>query len=307
MELGGVLRRGRLYESRAAIAAYKALRAGFSRVGLQVVLKTFYSPIPEVRELPPGVFDRVSELHGVEWDLDGQLRFVSERLAQPMAEFTRRRGNGDRWQYTPENPSYGLLDATVLYGMIRALNPARVVELGSGHSTLVTAAAGRANAADGHPMRLEAFDPYPGVVSDDLPGLTALHRVAAQDVPMPTFEQLDEGDVLFVDTTHTVRIGSDVNFIVLEVLPRLAPGVVVHIHDIFLPHEYPRRWLEDFGLYWNEQYLVHAFLALNSGYEVVCAVAALRKQRGRELEAVLPPGVAEQEGSAFWLRRLPAL
>src|SRR4029079_12969350 len=124
------------------------------------------------------------------------------------------------------------------------------------------------NAADGSPLTLEVFDPFPGVVSEGLPGLSRLERIGAQQVPLETFESLESGDVLFVDTTHTVKVGSDVNFIVLEVLPRLREGVHVHLHDIFLPYEYPRKWLEDYGLYWTEQYLVHAFLVYNSAFEV---------------------------------------
>ena len=84
-------------------------------------------------------------------------------------------------------------------------------------------------------------------------------------------------------------MGSDVNFVVLDVLPRLAPGVVVHFHDIFLPYEYPRTWLEDYALYWNEQYLLQAFLSLNPDYEVLCAVAALSADHSEDFQAILPP------------------
>ena len=128
------------------------------------------------------------------------------------------------------------------------------------------------DAADGHPLTLEVFDPFPSVVTPELPGLERLERLSAQQVPLETFDRLGSGDVLFVDTTHTVKVGSDVNHILLEVLPRLAPGVVVHLHDIFLPYEYPKVWLEDYGLYWTEQYLLQAFLAFNSGYEILASV-----------------------------------
>jgi Methyltransferase domain len=127
--------------------------------------------------------------------------------------------------------------------------------------------------------------------------------VRAQDVPASTFASLAARDVLFVDTTHTVKVGSDVNHIVLDVLPRLAPGVVVHFHDIFLPYEYPRRWLEDFGLYWSEQYLLQAFLALNPDFEVLVAVTALLRERGDAFAALLPDGATRGGGAAFWIRR----
>ena len=293
---GGAFRERRVHESAAAVAAYRAVRRGAARVGLDVVAKTFYSPIPDLRRLPDGAFERVSELPGIAWDLDAQLEFVRARVAPAMAAFAAPDG------YDPDS-AYNAADAAVLYGMVRALRPGRIVELGSGQSTLVMARAARENAADGDACVLESFDPYPGVARPPLPGVARLERVPAQDVPLSVFESLHAGDVLFVDTTHTVKLASDVNFVVLEVLPRLADGVVVHLHDIFLPYEYPRTWLEDFGLYWTEQYLVQAFLALNGGYEVLAAVHALQRQRPEAMRALLPAVVGERVGGAFWLRR----
>jgi hypothetical protein len=304
LDLGGFFRSRRFYESPWAVKGYRGLRALAERVGFQVVLKTFYSPIPDLAALPPGFFERVAELPGIDLDLDRQLAFVRETLAGPMAEFRPpERPTGEPHRYAVANPSYGRLDASTLYAMVRALRPRRIVELGSGQSSLVTAEAVRANAADGHPCRYEAFDPYPGVASEALPGLAALHRTAAQDVPAGVVATLEAGDVLFVDTTHTVKTGSDVNHIVLDVLPRLAPGVAVHVHDIFLPLEYPPGFMADFGLYWAEQYLLQAFLAMNPGYEVLLANNALASLRGDALAAALPPGFPPGGGSAFWSRR----
>jgi hypothetical protein len=304
LRFGGLFRERPLYESRVAIGAYRVLRTIAAKAGLDVLLRTFYSPVPHLDELPADAFDRVSELPGVRWDLDAQLRFVRERLSLAAHEFrptsTAPRGS-DR--YASENPSYSLLDATIHYAMIRALRPRRVMELGSGHSTLVTAQAGQLNDADGSPLTLEAHDPFPSLVRDDLPGLDALHRTPAQDIPLTAFEALEGGDLLFVDTTHTVKIGSEVNYVLLEVLPRLRPGVVVHFHDVYLPFEYPRRWMEDLALYWNEQYLLQAFLANNESWDVLVAVHALGRLRRTELEESLPPAGVEQGGAGFWMRR----
>jgi predicted O-methyltransferase YrrM len=286
----------RVYESGAATAAYRGLRRGAARIGLDVVARTFYSPVPDLERLAPGTFDRVSELPGLAWDLDAQLAFLRDRVAPAMAGFAAPPG------YDPDS-AYNAADAAVLYGMLRGLRPSRVVELGSGQSTLVMALAARENAADGDPLALESFDPYPGVAQPPLAGLAALERVPAQEVPLTVFEALGPGDVLFVDTTHTVKLGSDVNHIVLEVLPRLRPGVIVHLHDIFLPFEYPRVWPERYGLYWSEQYLVQAFLAFSSGYDVLAAVHALQRRRPAEAGELLPAAVGERVGAAFWVRR----
>jgi predicted O-methyltransferase YrrM len=297
MDFGGFFRERRFYESPLAVSAYRGFRGAAARVGLDVVLKTFYSPIPDLAALPADTFERRSTLPGLHLDLDAQLRLLEEHR-EAMAAF---RPDG----YAPEEAhvSYGPLDATVLYGLLRSARPARIVELGSGHSTLVTAQVARENAAEGHPCALDVYDPYPSVVQEDLAGVSSLHRVAAQDVPMAVFERLGPGDVLFVDTTHVVKLGSDVTHIVLEVLPRLAPGVLVHVHDIFLPYEYPRRWPENFGLFWSEQYLLQAFLSMNPSFEILVSVAALHRDRRAELTRVMPPQAMVQDGSAFWMRR----
>jgi hypothetical protein len=305
VRFGGLFRERDFYQSRAAKAAYRGLRRGFAKVGLDVVVKTFYSPIPDLDQLPAETFSRTSALPGTGWDLDRQLEFV--RALRPLlAEFRTASasddGAGDRWRYR-SNTSYVEADASMLYAMVRSLRPRRIVELGSGHSTLVAAQAARRNAAEGSPVTLEAYDPFPSVVGHELPGLSRLERIGAQQVPLQTFESLEAGDVLFVDTTHTVKVGSDVNFIVLEVLPRLREGVHVHLHDIFLPYEYPRQWLEDYGLYWTEQYLVHAFLIYNSGYEVLAAMHALQRDRRDAMAELLPPAAADWPGGAFWMRR----
>jgi|tagenome__1003787_1003787.scaffolds.fasta_scaffold20895579_2 hypothetical protein len=303
MRFGGLFRERSFYQSDAAKTAYRGLRKGFAKVGLDVVVKTFYSPIPDLEQLPPGTFERRSELPGTGWDLDRQLAYV-QALREPLAEFRSvvESSGGEPWRYAP-NLSYTEADAAMLYAMVRTAKPKRIVELGSGHSTLVSAEAARRNASDGAAPTLEVFDPFPGVVQDDLPGLTKLERIGAQQVPLDVFETLESGDVLFVDTTHTVKVGSDVNFIVLEVLPRLREGVYVHLHDIFLPYEYPKQWLEDYGLYWTEQYLVHAFLLNNSAFEVLAAMHALQRDRRDAMAELLTPRVADWPGGAFWMRR----
>jgi hypothetical protein len=141
------------------------------------------------------------------------------------------------------------------------------------------------------------------VISEATPGVTRLERLPAQEVPLAEFESLGRGDVLFVDTTHTVKLAGDVNFIVLDVLPLLAPGVVVHVHDVFLPREYPRAWLEDLGLIWSEQYLLQAFLAMNSGYEVLLSANALAAERPDVLGAAVSSWRLRGLPGAFWIRR----
>ena len=183
--------------------------------------------------------------------------------------------------------------------MIRALKPRRIVELGSGYTSLVIAQACVRTAEEGSQTHYRAFDPYPGVAKPPLAGLDELVPASAQDVPREVFGELAAGDMLVVDTTHTVKTGGDVNRVVLEVLPALLPGVVVHFHDIFLPWEYPRVWAEDYGLYRSEQYLLQAFLALNPEFEVICALHALSREHADQLRHIVPSWNAGAVPGAF--------
>jgi hypothetical protein len=294
----GNLRLTDLHRSKAAVGAYSAARSVAGRLGLQLVVKSFYSPIPDLPSVPAEVWEQRSDLAGIEWDLDRQLALVEE-VAPFIDEFGAPGETAEPHRYYRANPSYGAGDADLLYAFTRHFRPPRIVELGSGFTTLVLAQAVRENGSG----ELWVFDPFPGVASPETPGVTELRPLLAQDVPLETFSDLKSGDFLIVDTTHTVKVGGDVNRIVLDVLPRLAPGVIVHFHDIFLPYEYPREWLERFGLFWQEQYLLQAFIALNPDYEVLCGLHALVRERPERMQELIP---ALREGgspAAFWLRR----
>lgn len=293
--------------ARLKLGAFRALRAGAARIGLQVVPRTFYSPIPVLETLPPDIWDRRSELAGLRFDLDEQLRWIESELGPAMREFAPPEvATGRPGEYALDNDSYGRVGADLLHAVVRALKPRRIVELGSGQSTLIMAAAAEANRAEGAVTELSSFDPFPGVARPGLPGLARLERIPAQEVPLETFTSLGPGDVLFIDTTHTVKLGSDVNRIVLDVLPVLAPGVLVHVHDIFLPYEYPRRWHEALSLHWNEQYLLQAYLSGNAGYEILAAVYALCRDRPERMAELAPTWRPGATASAFWLRRTSA-
>lgn len=300
---GSEVRRRKLWQSGAAVKGYRVARRTAERLGLQVVLKTYYSPIPDLSLLPDDWWERRDPMHGIDFDVDRQLGFVEDHLADHMRRFGAPADVPPEYAFDERNASYPVPDARVLYAMVRHLRPRRIVELGSGQTTRVIAQATRENDAEGHPALLRAYDPFPTAIDDGLPGLDALIRQKAQDVGGDVFGALEAGDLLFVDTTHTVKAGSDVNQIVLRALPLLAAGVVVHFHDICLPYEYPRYLFDDYGLYWAEQYLLQAFLACNASFEVICGVHALGRERTDRMAAAgaLRPG---QNGSAFWIRRV---
>jgi hypothetical protein len=148
-------------------------------------------------------------------------------------------------------------------------------------------------------------DPFPSRAIRRLPGIACIAKRVEQ-MPLETFTELGSGDILFIDSTHVLKLGSDVQFEYLEILPRLRPGVVVHVHDIFLPAEYPREWLYG-GRYWSEQYLLQAFLAFNSAFQVLWSGAVMHRHRPEALMAAFPSYDAASLGpGSFWMRRLLA-
>jgi hypothetical protein len=126
-----------------------------------------------------------------------------------------------------------------------------------------------------------------------------------QEVELELFQQLGAGDVLFIDSSHVVKTGGDVNYLYLEVLPRLRPGVVVHVHDIFLPGEYRKDWVTEEFRFWTEQYLLQAFLAFNSEFEVLLCNSYLGRYHRPALQNVFPKA-PWWGGGSFWMqRRMP--
>jgi predicted O-methyltransferase YrrM len=247
---------------------------------------------------------------GIEIDLEAQIGFIERDLAPFAAEFPWRvRGHG----YQMWNGLYQAGDAEILYAMVRHLQPRRILEIGSGHSTTITAAALEVNArAGGRETTFVSVDPAPRIeLDDDLAGLTRFERGDARELPLERFLELGDGDVLFIDTSHVVKLGSEVNWLVLEVLPRLRPGVYVHIHDVHLPYEYPRLSFV-YGELMNEQYLVHAALIGDRSWEVVLALSALAVDYNERFFRVVPsirepiadlPHLPTWRPSAFWMRR----
>lgn len=269
-----------------------------------VVRRDYYSPVPDLSRLPPEIFDRRSALGGVRLRLDAATALVEDELATYIAEFDFPDcGPRPPGEFFLDNANYEGGDAELLYALVRARKPRRIVELGSGFTTLLINAAVRRNADDGAVAEHIAYDPYPRaqIIGEGPPAPTRLEPVSAPDVPLGVFRSLRAGDVLFVDTTHTVKLGSDVNFVVLDVLPALAPGVIVHFHDIFLPYEYPRAWFEEMGYLWAEQYLLQAFLCHNETFDVLLPAHALARERRERLAAVVPSLRAGRSPGAFWI------
>jgi Methyltransferase domain len=271
-----------------------------------LVPHNYYSPVPDLTSLPDDIWERRSRLGGVELNVDAAMTLIEDELAAYVAEFDfAPSGPRPPGEFFLDNTNYGAVDAELLYAVVRARKPRRVIELGSGMTTLLIAEAARRNTADGVATEHLAYDPFPRAqILGEEPSLpTRFEPKGATEVALSDFGQLRSGDILFVDTTHTVKLGSDVNYVVLDVLPTLASGVIVHFHDIFLPWEYPREWFESMDYFWAEQYLIQAFLAFNGDFEVLLPASAVAVEHPQRLAKAIPSFAPGRRPGALWLRR----
>jgi hypothetical protein len=272
-------------------------------------LDHYYSPVPDSRALAheparSRVWPAVPrETPGIDWREQEQVALL-KRLGS-LSEMKFAAGpTGDPRDYYSANEMFSPLDAWLLQGVLRLFRPRRMIEVGCGFSSLVTARVNR-EYLDGS-LDFTCIEPYPSqFLEAGVEGITRLITDRVEELPLDPFLELGDGDVLFIDSSHAVKTGGDVVFLYLEVLPRLAPGVIVHIHDMFLPTDYPPKWVLS-GRAWNEQYLVSAFLSFNSAFHVLLASVWLSLNRG-DVFAASFPGDPEQYangGGSLWVQRI---
>ncbi len=272
-------------------------------------LDHYYSPIANTRALSrePACSrvwpDRPPSTPGIDWREDEQVALVRDQLARQRDFVIPDGPTGDPRDYHAANEMFSRLDAWTLQAMLRHFHPRVVIEVGCGWSSLVTARVNR-DYFDGS-IHFTCIEPYPpDFLGDGIDGISQLIVSPVEQVPLDTFLGLKAGDILFIDTSHTVKTGGDVVFLLQEVLPRLADGVVVHIHDIFLPWDYPKEWVMT-GRAWNEQYAVRAFLAFNAAFEILLGIGWMSYFQPHTLAAVLPgyPELYPDGGGSLWIRR----
>lgn len=283
------------------------------RHGLSLLPVSYYSPVATVAEIDAvGDQELFGGDFGIGLDRAAQYRTLAEQVL-PFA--TELRGipekDAPQGSFSWKNGMFPVQDACTYYGIVRFYKPRQVLEVGSGFSTLIAA---RAAAANGH-TTVRCIEPYPTDFHNrhlrDQVGFSLIEK-KVQDVPLEVFSGLDAGDVLFIDSSHIVRPGSDLEYLVFRVLPVLKAGVIVHIHDMFIPKGYSRPYYTACKWHFNENYLIAALLADNPKWEVLIANAYLGEV-GLMLDA-LTRGVSRDEdefnllrgsagGSSLWLRK----
>ena len=296
---------------------HAALFACLRRLGWNVARTAdFYSPLPVLSEVAASreLWDRPSELVGVDYDLKAMKSLLSALVEAHGGEFDALPPHSEI-RALGYGPGFPVIDALTTYLMVRDQRPTRYVEIGSGLSTYYAWLAAAANARDGRACEMTCVDPFPTGRLNELrePAVHAVvSKVEAADLGL--FEALEAGDVLFIDSTHVLKLGGDVAFLFLEVLPRLRPGVVVHVHDIHFPYNtpYPAEqyiFRSKWPLYRTEAMVLQAFLSFNREFEMLLSAPMIRHFDEPFLERTIPgyrPVEIEDYDTHFgsiWLRR----
>jgi hypothetical protein len=282
----------RLLALRRAVKA-RVFRSVESRFGIHITLAHYSSPIPTLGELDPKACSQVNACPGLNFQVGRQLQTLATVFPKYLGEYA-----------PPGNPGLAQVDAFVLYATIREKKPALIIEVGAGESTKIALAALSRNQEEGAGGLLKAIDPYPRSFLKEIsrPGFQLIEK-KVQAIEEEAFK---DADILFIDSSHVSKTGSDVNYEILNIVPTLKVGALVHWHDIMIPTDYPMFWITH-GTFWNESYMVHAFMLNNECFRVVWAAKYMQLNYPDLLRHSFPyfdPDNSDQQLSSFWVERV---
>ncbi len=268
----------------------------------------YYSPVPDkefVRANAERIFDRSDkQLHGINMRASEQFDLLKQFLPfYAEHPFTPKKTEANR--YYLENGLFSYCDGIFLHSMIRHLKPKRIIEAGSGFSSAVILDTNEKYF--GNKIDVVLIEPYTASLDKLTEGHSKHFRMEKkfiQDVDLNIFRTLEKGDLLFIDSTHVSKAGSDVNHILFEVLPILNEGVYVHFHDVFWPFEYPEGWIEK-GFAWNEDYMLRSFLMYNDHYEIVFFNNYIERFQKDWIGSNMPD-ILKNGGGSLYLRKIKA-
>jgi predicted O-methyltransferase YrrM len=271
------------------------------RMGLFPIRDHYYQPLFNDAHLTKSLSE-VRTLPGIDLRHESQVALLEELVfADELRALNLERPSRNDLDFHFGTNWFESGDAEFLYSMIRHLKPHRVFEVGSGQSTKIAQLALKKNATEsGTTAEHICIEPY------EMPWLEQLGvpviRERVEDVGLDLFSQLESNDLLFIDSSHMIRPQGDVLFEYLELLPSLASGVFVHVHDIFTPRDYLDHWVRTAVLMWNEQYLLEALLSNSERYEIVAALNYLQHAEYDRLSSVCPYLTPEREPVSFYIR-----
>lgn len=248
-------------------------------LGVSVMPSHFYFPVPVLKSLRRKDWKACRPCDVLNFRLEEQVtRLHTELLPFALERTFDEYAEGEKHQFHFNNGFFEHIDAEITYALVRQRKPKRIIEIGSGNTTLMMSAALQRNAEEGFPGTMISIEPYPApFLKQGVPFLKQLIESPVQQVPLELFRTLEENDILFIDSSHVVSMDSDVVHECLRILPTIAPGVLIHFHDIFTPLDYPEKFVMTNLCFWGEQYLLEAFLSFNSAFEVIWASSAMQQ------------------------------
>jgi hypothetical protein len=276
----------------------------FQRLGFHITGDHFYEITPNTRLVAERYAEGPRPLAGIDFRLPESERRAVELVNQYGPEYSKAH---TKYGFREKNYYFRGLDALLLYAVLRDLKPRKLVEVGQGFSTRISLAALERNAQDtGQEVEFVSIDPYDRFTEEKFPASVKFHCLRQELQSVDTQAVLEHCGFLFIDSTHVYKFGSDVQHELTRVYPSLPPGTVVHIHDIFSPYDYPRDWIVREKRFWNEQYLLEAFLMFNAAFDIDLPVNLLAQQSdalaGAVKKLALDLGF-KYRGSSFYLRR----
>ena len=271
----------------------------------------YYSPVPNIFEIE-GNADRIfteKNLSEIDLNTENQITLLEEfKTFYPDYPYLFESVDSHLFRYKKDDAYYRFSDSVFLYCMMRKFKPKNIIEIGSGHSSSIMLDINE-HFFD-NTIYHTFIEPYPEErlmsilkKSDNITNKIIKDKV--QYVNPEIFQKLDKNDILFIDSTHISKVGSDVNYLIFEVIPLLKPGVLIHFHDIFYPFELPKHWILTKRWFWNENYLLHAFLMNNSKYEIVAFNTYLQKIRAEWFKNEMPEClIGGEDTGSIWIRKL---
>lgn len=264
----------------------------------------FYSPIvliKEIKKRESEIWNKTNDdsIVGIDLRTDEQIKLI-ESFSKFYAEMPFKANKQINIRYQFENGYYSYTDGIILYSVIRHFQPKKIVEVGSGFSSAVMLDTNEI--FFNNKIKLTFIEPYPerliSLMKDSDMTSTNIMESDVQSISLDHFSNLERGDILFIDSTHVVKTGSDVNYILFEILPSLQSGVLIHFHDVFFPFEYPKDWVYE-GRSWNEDYFLKAFLMYNDKFEIKIFSEYIHKHHKEAFRDM--PLSYNNPGGNFWL------
>jgi len=271
----------------------------------------YYSPIPDledIRKRSATIFKKTDiEVKGINLRKEEQFALLQQFTSYYRdIPYDFKNGQQTSSRYQSAGAWYRYSDVVMLYSMMRHFKPANIIEIGSGYSSAIMLD------IDEQFLNSKAsinfIEPYPerllSLISESDKKKHKIIRTILQDVPLDIFRNLERNDILFIDSSHVSKAGSDLNHILFEILPILKSGVIIHFHDIYYPFEMPESWILDRLWYWNENYILRAFLTENSAYDIINFNSYLHKEFKEWFSENMPVCLMDVENTgSIWIRK----